>query len=288
MLISESFDTYISDHIAFIGQSGKTEESYIATKKMMIARFGDIPITALGFRDIRDWKLFLDKGRSPNTVRNYIVCLRVVLRFLSLRGVQVINPDTVPVPKRKHTETDYLTEDEFGSLLAAVSRTTRGYCVGNRLRNIAILKTLYATGLRNAELCSLNRSTIKDNTFTVVGKGNKPRICFISKDAVEAIDDYLKCRKDNNEALFVSKTGQRITPDGVRRIFSFIRKSYSEFKGVHPHTIRHSYATKLLKRRVDIRYVKEFMGHESLDTTAHYTHIVNEDLKNIYLDAIGY
>jgi len=285
MLISEAFEMYILDHIAFIGQSAKTQESYDATKIEFIRRYGDISLDEMCFKTVRDWKLWLDKGRSPNTVRNYIVCLRMVLRFLHRRCLLSFNPDDIPVPKRQNVKVGYLTEPEMEKLFNAVSRKSRGYATCNRLRNIAILRTLYATGLRNAELCSLNIGDIKDNTFTVIGKGNKLRICFIDDTAIKAIDAYLAIRDDNNQALFVSKSGDRITTGGVRRVFEFIRKNYPEFSTVHPHTIRHSHATRLLKHRVDIRYVKEFMGHSSLETTAMYTHVVNEDLRDIYLKA---
>lgn len=283
--ISEAFKMYISDYISFKGQSHKTQEAYTSACNELVRRFGDADLCSLDFSDIRDWKLWLDKGRSSNTVRNYIVCLRVVLRFLKRREYCVINPDDIPVPKRIHTEVEYLTEKEMSDLFAQVVRKKRGYAEINRLKNYAIIKVLYATGLRNNELCSMNIKSIKNNTFTVIGKGNKPRICFVDDDTIIALEIYLNKRVDNNPALFVTKSGTRMKPGDVRRIFEFIRKNSDEFKYVHPHTIRHSYATKLLKRRVDIRYVKEFMGHSSLDTTAMYTHIINEDLKEIYMKA---
>ena len=288
MLISEAFDMYIHDHIMFVGQSIKTQEAYIATRKALIARFGDIDICSLTFNDARDWKIWLDKGRSPNTVRNYVINLRVVLRFLKRRNYPVADPDNIPTPKREQVPVDYLTQEEFDDLIEVIGRNVRGYTTLAKLRNIAIAETLTATGLRNAELCSLNRSSIKDNTFTVVGKGSKPRVGFINNRALEAIDRYLTARPDKTEALFTTSTGKRMVPGDVRRVFDFIRKRYPQFAGLHPHTLRHTYATLLLKRRVDIRHVQELLGHSSLNTTAHYTHVVNEDLKSIYFAAQDY
>lgn len=288
MSISEAFVLYIRDHIMFIGQSAKTQEAYIATQRALIARFGDIDITSLTFDDARDWKIWLDKGRSPNTVRNHIINFRVVLRFLKCRGYSVVDPDMIPTPKREQGQVEYLTLDEFEELVEVIGRSVRGYTLENKLRNIAIAETLVATGLRNAELCSLSRSSIKDSTFTVVGKGSKPRVGFISDRALKAIDDYLEVRSDYHEALFTTSTGKRMNPGDVRRIFDFIRRRYPQFAGVHPHTLRHTYATLLLKNRVDIRHVQELLGHSSLNTTAHYTHVVNEDLKSIYFAAQNY
>ncbi len=283
--ITEGYGLYIRDFIAFKGQSAKTQEAYTYAGRELVRRFGEIDICSLTFDDVRDWKLWLDKGRSPNTVRNYIVCLRVVLKFLRQRGYEVMNPDDIPVPKREIKQVEYLTEIEMENLFNEVKRKTRGYSNLARTRNLAIMKTLYATGLRNSELCSLDRNTIKENTFTVIGKGNKPRICFIDDESLDCVKDYLSLRDDKNPALFLTLGGKRMKPGDVRRMFEIIRNRSSDFDFIHPHTIRHSYATKMLNRRVDIRYIKEFMGHANLDTTNLYTHVTNPDLKEIYLNA---
>lgn len=284
MLISDAFDLYRRDFIAFKGQSAKTEESYVATKLRLIERFGDADILSLTFDDVRDWKLWLDKGRQPSTVRNYIVCLRVVLRYLAYRGHSVLHWENIPVPVRVNKEMLYLTEEEIEEFISAATQPTRGYKKINRFRNVAIMETLAVTGLRNSELCSLNRTSIKDNTFTVIGKGNKERIGFISDQALASIDKYLAMRTDREPALFLTNSGKRIRTGTIREVFAIACRK-SGMDGVHPHTFRHSYATHLLKKRVDIRYVKEFMGHTNLDTTARYTHVINEDLKDIYKKA---
>jgi len=277
---------YISDYIAFKGQSAKTQEAYTSAMKELLRRFGDVDVCSLTFNDVRDWKLWLDKGRCENTVRNYIVCLRNVLKFLKRRKYPVLNPEDIPVPKRKYTEMKYLTEEEMEAFLECLSKPIRGYAAVLRVRNHAIVKMLYATGLRNAELCSLDRDSIKNNTFTVIGKGNKPRICFVDDDTLAEIQTYLDMRTDNNNALFVSIKGRRIEPGEIRKAFENVRNRCPQWRKVHPHTIRHSYATRLLDHRVDIRYIKEFMGHSSLETTAIYTHISNPDLKDIYMQSL--
>jgi site-specific recombinase XerD len=282
---SEAFSLYISDYISFKGQSAKTQEAYVCAMRELIRRFGDVDLCSLTFNDVRDWKLWLDKGRQPNTVRNYIISLRVVIKFLRQRGYGVMNAEDIPVPQRVYKKVDYLTESEMSDFIAEVGAKHRAYRQISRVRNVAIVRTLYATGLRNAELCSLDAESIKDNTFTVVGKGNKPRICFIDDETLDCIKDYLAYRTDRNPALFITLSGKRITPNDVRTMFDMIRARSERFRFVHPHTIRHSYATKLLNKRIDIRYVKEFMGHSSLETTAHYTHVVNAQLKDIYMDA---
>lgn len=284
MSISEAFEKYIHDFILFAGLSKKTEESYIATCKHLIARFGNVDISSLTFDDIRDWKLWLDNGRSTNTVRGYVICLRVVLKFVRHK-TNVLDYRDIPIPKRSETEVRFLDDLEIEEIINYVGSPRRGYCKHNRIRNIALLEVLAATGLRNAELCSLNRGSIKKNTFTVIGKGNKMRIGFIHDSAIRAIDSYLAIRKDGQKALFLTNSGKRITPNDVRQLFNLIRRD-TEFDFVHPHTFRHSYATSLLTHHVDIRHVQMLMGHTDLNTTARYTHVVNDDLKEVYLKAL--
>lgn len=282
LTLFDAFELYRIDYISFKGLSKKTEESYTVAARLLVKLYGNIDIQQLTFAHVRDWKTWMGGWQRPDTTRNNIVCLRVVLRFLRQRGYEVLDPDNIPVPKREARRVEYLTEEEFEDFMGEVSKPIRGYSVSNRLRNIAMLRLLYATGLRNSELCSLDRGSIKDRTFSVIGKGGKVRICFVSPEAQEAIANYLKVRTDSSKALFVSnQTGKRITPDTLRKIFRAVC-ARSEFEDIHPHTIRHSYATKLLRHRVDVRYIQEFMGHSSLATTQMYTHVVDEDLKAIY------
>lgn len=280
--ISEAFEMYRNDYISFKGQSIKTEESYRVAKSLLLRMYGDIPICELTFAHVRDWKNWLSGWQKPDTVRNNIICLRVVLKFLLSRACPVMNPELIPVPRREARMVEFLTEEEVADFIAEAGRSIRGYNRINRMRNVAIITLLYSTGLRVSELCSLNRNSIRDRTFTVIGKGAKTRICFIDVDTEKVINRYLEHRTDDCPALFISdQTCRRITPDTIRKMFKNICER-SDFNHVHPHTIRHSYATKLLRRRVDIRYIGDLMGHVSLDTTKVYTHVVNEDLKAIY------
>lgn len=287
--ITSAFDVYCCDHIAFIGQSKKTEEAYLSTRDVLLKYCGDIDITSIDFRVVRDFKLWLDKGRCENTVRNYIVCLRNVIRFLNNRGYEMsIKVDDIPVPKRIRKPVTYLTEEEFKRLVTVVSTPRRGYSRYTRLRNHAVIEFIFATGLRNSELCSLDRDSIKRNTFTVVGKGTKPRIGFVDDNTLQILNRYLAARSDTSRALFVTKDGTRLTPGNIRSMFARLRDQYPEFQGVHPHTLRHSFATKMLTRGVDSFYVKEFLGHQSLETTQMYLHVVNEELRDVYLKAQKY
>lgn len=286
VLISDAFRTYCSDYIVMHNLSPKTEEAYVGAGKLLEKFLGNVSVTEMTFEHIRSWHTYLSSYQRPDTVRNNIVCLRNVLKFLRRKQIAVIDYELIPVQRREKRLLKYLSEGEFERFVAETGRPIRGYSTENRLRNIALIETLYATGLRNNELCVLNRTTFRERQFTVVGKSKDPRIGFINQRALDAIGRYLASRTDDNPALFISpQTGQRITDDTVRKIFHTICSRSSEFHDVTPRTLRHSYATHLLKNKVDLRYIGDLMGHQSLDTTRIYTHYENPELKDIYDNA---
>jgi site-specific recombinase XerD len=282
--ISEAFEAYARDVIVFRNQSSSTEENHYVCMKALLVHFGDMEIEKLEFSLIRDWKLALARTRSPETVRNYIVRLRVVLQYLVDHGVNVVNPKQVPVPNRGDKVPDICTEQEVALLIETVSKPCSGYALNNRYRNAAVIAVLYASGIRVSELCKMNRSDIRsDGTFTVVGKGNKARLCFLDERAVTLINKYLEYRDDNSSALFLSKQNhQRITPGGVQFVFRLARQKAGLKTPIHAHTLRHAFATNLLRNDANIRYVQEMLGHASLETTQMYTHVINRDLHRIY------
>lgn len=290
LLISQAFGKYHSDWIVMKNQSKKTAESYSITCKLLIKFLGDIYISDLDFEDVKNWKQYLLSYQKPNSVRNHICNLRSVLRFLRSKNISTMNYEEIPVPNRQENQVAFLDEQEIEDFISVASRRVRGYEEINRLRNIACIRMIYATGLRVSELCSLDRSSIRrDLSFTMIGKGGKRRLGFLDQKALEAVNNYLAVRTDNNPALFVSMDGKevnRLTPGGLRRVFKFICKN-SYFDNITPHTIRHSYATHMLRSKVSIRYVADLMGHSSLDTTMRYTHIVNEDLREAYRTAFN-
>ncbi len=151
------------------------------------------------------------------------------------------------------------------------------------MRNIAITKLILAAGLRVSEVCSINLGDIKNRQFTVVGKSKEPRLVFITADTERAINDYLDVRSNwGDNALFVSYlSGKRITPNNIQGIFRRVCAS-SRFSGVHPHTLRHSFATRMLEHGMDLRYIAELMGHQSIETTRIYTHYSDNRLKAEY------
>lgn len=270
VLLSEAFDSY-REIILYKNQSPKTEEGNGLCSRALIEYFGDIPIESLTYPMIRNWKQYLDKGRSSSTVRGYIIKLRVVLNYLYDEGQPVLNPRKIPVPKRQDTVPAFITKEEVQLLID--SCTT--------LRAKAIVSLLYSSGARVSELCSLNRDSIHDGMFTIVGKGGFARLCFVDPRSCNFIKLYLKTRKDNDPALFISRLShKRITPSNVQEVFRHLKKK----TGIeaHPHTMRHSFCTNLLKTNCNLYYVQRLMGHKSLQTTENYLHCADFDLKAAY------
>lgn len=284
MKLSEASSAYCRDVILFRNQSKKTEENHRIAMASLIRFVGDIDCASLSFEQVRRWKEDLEKGRSDATVRNYIIKLRVVLLYLKTRGINCLDPDRVPVPKAVDKVPAFLTKEEVSKLIYVLEEGQEAYAKINRYRNQAIISLLYASGIRLSELCALDKGDLKDGVFTVVGKGKKPRICFYDQRTGFLLGRYLTLRKDNCKALFVAnQTKCRIAPSNVQLMFRNVaRKAGFVDKKIHPHILRHSFATNLLQENTNLRYVQEFLGHASIQTTQLYSHVVNKDLQQIY------
>ncbi len=287
LTITDAFEMYRVQHIVFRNQSSRTEEMHGVALKSFVLFAGDILISELSFDVVRRWKDHLSKTMSQNTVRGYIIKLRVVLAHIRAHGYEgVLDPVLIGVPKRAEAAVNFITPSEVQELIDCVFRPRSGYSAAKRYRNRAIISLLYASGIRVSELCNLDRLSIQeDGTFTILGKGGKARLCFIDDRAAVHIAEYLAIRNDSNPALFISElTAKRISKGTVQEIFRNAKSKAGFSKPVHPHTLRHSFATNLLRNNTNLVYVRDFLGHASIQTTQMYTHVVNEDLKQIYRD----
>jgi integrase/recombinase XerC len=161
-------------------------------------------------------------------------------------------------------------------------------------RDIALLETLYASGMRAAELVGLNVDDIDldQGVAAVIGKGNKERIALIGSKAQEALGIYLKdgrlalLRKNaassGEHAVFLNRFGARISDRGVRKVFDKYCSMVSAHLKITPHVLRHSFATHLLNNGADLRFVQELLGHASVGTTQIYTHVTTTQMKEVY------
>ena len=282
MKLSEAFTSFRTNEILALGKSPKTNESYVYAEKITIAYFGDINIRKIGVEQVHQFYLWMCRDHAANTARGYICNLRSVLSYHQRNGVRgITNVSLIKTPQREKKMADFLTTDEFVKFIDVLDQPAKGYSRLNRERNVLVAKMLFLTGLRVSELCALDRDSIKDRQFSVVGKSKNPRPCFITRDLEQGLKEYLGKRADDEPALFIAnQTGGRIAPDIIRSVFR--RASASFGRRVTPHTLRHSYATKMVDEGVDIRYIAELVGHQSLETTQKYTHIRNYRLRLIY------
>lgn len=224
-----------------------------------------------------------EKNLSNRSIGRKLSSLRSFFRFLTREGYLKTNPITsLSSPKQEKRLPKFLTEEEVRRLIEAAfgkdEKDIRG------LRDRAILETFYSTGMRISELVGLNREDLDfiSCIAKVRGKGKKERIVPIGDTALRAIRKYLEERKKESTALFLNKSGNRISARGVRDIVEkYILRSGTR-QGISAHTLRHSFATHLLNRGADLRSVQELLGHANLSTTQIYTHLTTERLKSVY------
>ena len=273
MRLSQAFDMYLEDYIRAKNQSTRTEETHEACKRLLINFLGDKELDQLTLLDVREWRKEITKGRMANSVRVYILRLRAVLRYCNIRDIKCIKSDLVPIPKREATIPVFLSEAEVTAMIDHASS----------LRNAFIISLLYSSGIRLSELIALNRGQIVDRRFTVIGKGRKPRLCFIDERTELLMGMYLAKRQDNNDALIVSNEyKQRMTATNIQLLVRNSAKRAGITKKVTPHTLRHSFATNFLRNNGNMRYLSAMLGHASLDTTMMYAHVVDYDMQKQY------
>ncbi|MFH0912057.1 MAG: site-specific tyrosine recombinase/integron integrase [Patescibacteria group bacterium] len=240
---------------------------------------------------IRKYRLHLNRTKDHQghplkaVTQNYhIIALRAFLKFLAKQDIKSLPAEKIELGKTTERHIDFLGLDELSSIFAAVPRDDKL----ESLRDLTILTVLFSTGLRVSELTNLKRKHIdlKRGEFMVRGKGDKPRIVFLSKEAAQLVQTYFKRRTDNAESAFISHAGaiphESLTPRSIQRIVQKYATLAGLIKKVTPHTLRHSFATDLLINGADIRSVQEMLGHSSITTTQIYTHITNPQLKEVH------
>ncbi|MCM8795403.1 MAG: tyrosine recombinase XerC [Candidatus Omnitrophica bacterium] len=242
---------------------------------------GDTALEKVDYLVLRKYLARLkERNLSNRTLNRHLSSLRSFFKFLVREGYLKNNPiSSILSPKQERHLPVFLTEEEVVRLIESViPNDERG------LRDRAILETFYSTGMRISELASLNIDDIDfiGGIVKVLGKGKKERLAPIGEKAISSIRSYLDKRKKSSAAIFLNKSGRRITTRGIRNIiYKYIRLAGIK-QGISAHTLRHSFATHLLNRGADLRSVQELLGHAHLSTTQIYTHLTTERLKDIY------
>ncbi|WP_084500493.1 tyrosine recombinase XerC [Halalkalibacillus halophilus] len=232
-----------------------------------------------------------DKGLSRVSVSRKLSSLRGFFNYLEKEKEVNSNPIAqVSMPKKDRKIPQFFYEEEMTKLFEAASLSTS---LGQR--NRAILELLYATGIRVSELVELKVQDIDDSlgTILVTGKGNKQRFVPFGSFAGEAInlyrqegrEDLLSKTPENHDHLFLNNRGSPITDRGIRYVLNDMVKRAAITTSIHPHKLRHTFATHLLNAGADLRSVQELLGHENLSATQIYTHVSKDYLQNIYKNA---
>lgn len=245
--------------------------------------------------DYRVIRMFLtelfDRKLSRTTILRKMSSLRSLYRFLEREDLVQDNPFIqIILPKAPKSIPTFLYEEELEKLFTASDQSTM---LGQR--NQALIETLYATGIRVSECQSLQLTDIDFNvgTMFVKGKGKKERYVLFGEHAQKALQTYiydgrrkLLAKTDNAPtSVFLNARGNPLTTRGIRSIIQTIVDQASLTVHVHPHKLRHTFATHLLNEGADLRTVQELLGHENLSSTQIYTHVTKDHLRSVYMDS---
>lgn len=283
MKISEAFDLYKTNYMFVKGLSKRVLENQDYVKARVVNLLGDLDVESITLSDIGEWATKIQTMRArdgriverkTNTIRNDLIRLKMVIKYMRLLGYDVLEPELIPIPKREDTERPFLTAREVTDMIENAYN----------IRNAFVVSLFYSSGIRLSELISLNRGSIQNRQFQVVGKGKKARLCFIDERTEDLMMRYLATRNDDCEALIISyKNKARMTPTNVQLLIKNTAKRAGITKKVTPHVLRHSFATNFLQNNGNIRYLSSLLGHASVSTTTVYTHVVDNDLQRQYL-----
>ena len=287
----------LQEFTAYVRDERNLSPNTLRAYEREVARFVEFATAEMGCADPR--------GVSPNVVRAYLAHLhgaklakvssqralaavRTYFRFLAREGAVGANPaKVVPTPRAPKKLPEMVTAPELADLLEALPADPAGR------RDRAALEMLYAAGVRAAELVGLDLDDVDLNRrlARVRGKGNKERLVPFGREAERAVRAYLPDRAawrsragapQEGEPLFVNQRGGRLSDRSLRRILDAAVFRVAMAGHIHPHTLRHAFATHLLEAGMDLRAIQELLGHASLSTTQRYTHLDLAHLMETY------
>jgi len=238
--------------------------------------------------DIRRYIMHLASGRnySAVSIRRKLSSVKALYKYLVYSGVRSDNPATaVPGPSIESKLPHHLNIPEVEKLLRT---SIAGRTEPQRLRDLAIMELLYATGIRRAEVASisLNDVDIRSRVILIHGKGKKQRKVVFNESAQAAIESYLRVRQRSaDDALFLGRGGKRLTPKHIWKIFRDLYKISNIKNLASPHTLRHSFATHLAENGMDLEAIRELLGHASLATTGVYLKMSMAHTRRAYDEA---
>ena len=241
----------------------------------------------LELRDFRSWLSFL-KTINPNLSAKSLARARASIKSFyfycilikKIKSSEIYNLANPKLPKNLPRA---ISEKQIIKVINILK------CEKNKflqLRNSALIYLLWGCGLRVSELLSLNDQQIQDNYIIIFGKGKKERIVPLLPEIKIKITEWIEWKQQNlnhnNNALFISRLGKRLSPRYVQKLIEKLRQQLDLDKNFTPHSLRHSFATQLLMNGVDLRTLQMMLGHSSLATTQHYLKVTNKFVENVY------
>jgi integrase/recombinase XerC len=279
----------INEYLVFISQvknlSENTTKSYERDLKKLYLFLEKLNVT--NYSDIKEeicsaWIGDLySQNNKPKSIQRHLSSAKGFFRFLKKNNLISSSPfELVTAPKSSHTLPDVLSPEDVEQLLSFKPSNTI------EIRDMAIVELMYSSGLRVSETVNINISDFEENMsfLRVIGKGSKTRLVPMGRFAINAINNWLNEREkisNNTDALFLNSKGSRLS---VRSIQLRLKKMAIKqgLPPVHPHMLRHSFATHMLESSGDLRTIQELLGHSSLSTTQIYTKLDYQHLAKIY------
>lgn len=282
----------ISGFLAYIGTERGLTAKTIEAYRHDLGKFSEFANKELGeswqWGDVDQYTIkayiqsLADRGNLAVSRGRKLATLKSFFKYLTSQGTVKTDPTaTIKMPKVQQKEPSYLTDQEYKRLLRTVQKNATKYF---KSRDTAIVTMFLGMGLRLSELVELNIGNINfdDGTIKVTRKGNQERILPANDEIMITLNRYLKTREEvtAQQPLFLSKRNQRIDTGSVWHLTKkYLRQAQIEKDKLSPHTLRHTFASTLLKQGENILVIKELLSHKNLRTTEKYLHLNGEDLK---------
>lgn len=296
-------ETVIEEYLYYLrierGSSQNTVDEYARDLKAYaehLAKLGMADVDDVDANAVIDFEVSLSKaGYAPASVKRKMSAVRGLHKFVLSEEYSSKSPiDVLKLPKVPAKLPEVLSISDVSNMLDSMG------CDGAlQVRDKALMEVLYGCGLRASEACGLDMSRVhaEDGFLIVMGKGSKERLVPISGAALDALSAYcdggaraelsMKAKRPSQEdlgAVFLNARGTRLTRQGL---FGIVRKAgeAAGIESLHPHTLRHSFATHMLEGGADLRVIQQILGHSSISTTQIYTHVDRQHVREEYLSS---
>ena len=287
---------YIADYAEYLSKEKRASANTVSSYLRDIHQFAEylsaqagIPPEKAEQETIRGCMAWLqERGKSAASITRFLASLKSFYNYLLSRNVIKSNPAKgISTVKSERKYPNILTSKEVELFLEQPQCTdAKGY------RDHAMLELLYATGIRVSELISLNISDLNLSAgFVRCTSKGRERIIPMYRTAVKALQDYVRnvrpqiIADGEEEALFVNMNGERMSRQGFWKIIKYYQEKAGIQKDITPHTLRHSFAVHLLENGADLRSIQEMLGHADISSTQIYTHVIKNQLKDVYRKA---